>query len=210
MTNYFAKRPLSLITTTLLLSVVFSSAVQAKRGPHGADGDRGRSAEQVFEQLDSSADGLLTLDEFTANLEEKVENRFIRKDSDEDGFLSLEEATSNRRGEAPDHSDIAAEIVACVAALAEDDDRITVPDESDFVSPEDRFNAADSSSDGFISLEEAQDNALTKATEAFDTMDSDSSSDVSFDEFEAHKESRKATRQANRSCIAELEEDAVV
>ncbi|MCC2605473.1 EF-hand domain-containing protein [Planctobacterium marinum] len=210
MTKLVIKRPLAIFTTSLMLSIIFSSAVQAKRGPHGGDRDRGRSAEQVFEHLDSSGDGLLTLDEFTASLEERVANRFNRKDSDEDGFLSLEEATSNRRGEAPDHSDIAAEIVACVTTLAEDDDSITVPDESRFDSPQDRFNAADTSEDGFISLEEAQNNALSKAPESFTDMDSDSSGDINLDEFEAHQQSRKATRQAIRSCIAELEEDAVV
>lgn len=208
MTTRFTPRPLAI--ATVLVSVLFTSATYAQKGPRGGDRDRGHSLEQRFQSLDSNADEVLSLDEFTANTNEHSENRFNRKDTDEDGFLSFEEATSNRRGEATDHSDIAQAIVDCVTTLAAENDAVIIPEVTDFASPEDRFNAVDISADGFLSLEEVQDNALNKANAAFESMDIDASGDVSYEEFEAHKQQRKATRKAIRTCVNELENDSVV
>ena len=203
------KSAVATIVGTLLTTVLVTSIAQA--GPRGGDrgGVRGeRSVERAFERLDTSEDGVITLDEFTAKTEERAERRFNRQDDDEDGFVSLEEGTTNRRGEQrADYSDIAAEIVACVADLAVEDENIVVPDADRFVSPEDRFNAKDTDGDGVLSLEEAQANALDKATDKFNDMDTDSSGDISLEEFEAAKDSASATRQAIRSCIEELTED---
>ncbi|BDX05689.1 EF-hand domain-containing protein [Planctobacterium marinum] len=210
MTSKFTQRPLAIATASILVSVLFSSVTYAQKGPRSGDRERGNSLEQRFQSLDSSGDEVLSLDEFTANTSERAENKFNRKDTDEDGFLSFEEATTNRRGEATDHSEIAQDIVDCVAALTEDNDTIIVPETSDFSSPEERFNAVDTSGDGLLSLEEVQDNALNKVSSAFESMDTDASGDVSYEEFESHNQQRKATRQAIRNCINELENDSVV
>lgn len=210
MTNNQSKKTITLLTSAALVTVLLSASVYAKKNHHAGDRVRGNSVEQRFTKLDSNADEQLSLDEISDHAVARAENKFTRKDANEDGFLSLEEATSNRRGEAPDHSDIAEEIVACVATLAEDDETILVPEASDFTSPQDRFNAADSSGDGLLSLVEVQDKAQSKATSVFAEMDSDNSGDVSLSEFEAHTEQRKATRRAIRNCISELENDAFV
>lgn len=202
------KSAIATIVGTLLTTVLVTSVAQA--GPRGGDRGEGgeHSVERAFERLDTSEDGVITLDEFTAKTEERAERRFNRQDDDEDGVVSLEEGTTNRRGEQrADYSDIADEIVACVADFAVEDENIVVPDADRFVSPEDRFNAKDTDGDGVLSLEEAQANALDKATDKFDDMDTDSSGDISLEEFEAAKETGSATRQAIRSCIEELTED---
>lgn len=211
--SFFSKKSvIATVVGTVLASVVMTSVAQAQEGPRKKRGGGERSVERVFNRLDVSGDSLVTLDEFTAKTETRAERGFNRKDADEDGLLSLEEATTNRRGQTrPDYSDIADDIVACVAELAEEDDSIVVPDADSFASPEERFNAADTSGDGSLSLEEVQASALDKATNAFNNMDADSSGDVSLEEFQAAGESRRATRQAVRSCIEELEaEDDMV
>ena len=195
---------------TILTALFVSSIAQAHQGPRDRrGGDRAdraeRSVERVFERLDTSGDGVLTLDELTAKTETRAERRFNRKDTDDDGFISLEEATTNRRGETrTDYSDVADDIIACVTDLAADDDTIVVPDADRFASPEDRFNAIDTSGDGVLSLEEVQANAMSKATSAFETADSDASEDITLEEFEAARTSRRATRQAVRTCIEEV------
>lgn len=200
------KTAIATVIGTVLASVLITSVAHA--GPRG-NGER--SAERAFERLDSSEDGLITLDEFTAKTEARTERRFNRKDTDDDGFISLEEATTNRRGEErADYSDIADEIVTCVTELADEDNTIVVPDADKFSSPEDRFNAVDTSGDGVLSLEEVQTNAMDKATSAFDTMDADASGDVTLEEFEAAATSRRATRKAIRSCIEDLESEDIV
>jgi Ca2+-binding EF-hand superfamily protein len=204
------KSAIATVVGTVLASVLAASVAQAQesRGPRGG-GER--SAERLFERLDSSEDGVVTLDEFTAKTETRAERRFNRKDADDDGFISLEEATTNRRGEArEDLSDLADDIIACVTDLAAEDDNIVVPDADNFASPEERFNAVDTSGDGVLSLEEVQASAMDKATAAFDNMDSDASGDVTLEEFQAAGEKRRATRQAIRSCIEELDTDDVI
>ena len=127
------KSAITTIVGTLLTTVLVTSVAQA--GPRGGDrgGVRGEggehSVERAFERLDTSEDGVITLDEFTAKTEERAERRFNRHDDDEDGVVSLEEGTTNRRGEQrADYSDIADEIVACVADFAVEDENIVVPD----------------------------------------------------------------------------------
>lgn len=199
------KKAVIMTLVSAVIATSFIASAQAKPGKRQAN------PEAAFNRIDGSGDEVISLDEFTANSDTRTERRFARRDTDEDGFLSLEEATTNRRGNtASDNSEIADDIVACVADLAADDEQIQVPEASRFDSPETRFNAADTSGDGVLSLEEVQANALTKKTAAFESMDSDTSGDVTFDEFSTAAESRQATRRAVRSCIEELTTEEIV
>ncbi len=205
----------TVIGSLVVASLLASTAVSAQEGPRGkrggGNGDPQAHAERKFERLDTSGDAVISLDEFTANTDERAERRFNRKDADDDGFLTLEEATTGRRGRtAPDHSDIAEDIVACVAELAAEDDSIVVPDADRFQSPEDKFNSVDTSGDGMIDLAEAQAAALDKATSAHAAMDTDEDGGVTLEEFMAAGESRRATRSAVRECIDELTSDDIV
>lgn len=192
------------VTVTTLIAAPIASAKGNKRGG---------SVEAIFAKLDTSGDEVLVSSELVTMAQTRAEKRFDRKDSDDDGFVSLEEATTTRRGEVTDLSDIAEEIVACVAAEQEatGDDTIVVPSADRFQSPEDKFNEIDTSGDGMIELTEAQAAAETRATESFATMDADSDGQVTLEEFTAHKEASITTRRAIRECIKDLtEEDSVV
>ena len=169
-----------------------------------ARGKRGGSAEDAFTRLDTDLSGTLTLEELTVPAATKAENKFTRKDTDADGFLTFEEATAGR--EPVDHSDIAEDIASCVAEVKEEtgNDAIVVPDPANYQSPQERFDAKDTSGDGLVDLAEMQAAAEAKATQGFTNMDTDASDDVSLEEFTAAKESRKATRRAIKSCVEEL------
>ena len=185
------------VAAVTFLSIAFVNDAQAR-------GKRGGSPEGAFTRLDADASGSLTLDELTGPAATKAENKFNRKDTDEDGLLTFEEATSGR--EVSDYSDIAEDIATCVADIKEEtgDESIVVPDADNYMSPQDKFDAKDTSGDGVIDLSEMLAAAEEKATDAFNNLDSDASGDVSEEEFTASKESRRATRSAIRTCIDEL------
>lgn len=169
-----------------------------------ARGKRGGSPEDAFTRLDTDLSGTLTVEELTAPAATKAENKFSRKDADADGFMTFEEATAGR--EPVDYSDIAEDIATCVAEVKEEtgDESIVVPDAANYQSPQEKFDAKDTSGDGLVDLAEMQAAAEASATEKFNNLDSDANGDVSLEEFTAAKESRKATRRAIKSCIDEL------
>lgn len=192
--------------TALACTVLLTSySVAAKEGFKRPGGER--FIGKMFQHLDTSDDELLQLDELTSAALAKAEKRFERKDTDDDGFLTFEEATANR--EPVDYSDIADDIVACVADAALDNPDIMVPDADKFTSPQDKFAAVDTSGDELIDLPEAQAQALAKSTDAFDAMDTDASGDVTLEEFVAFRASVAATRRAVRECIQSLTDEAL-
>lgn len=191
-------------------SVLATPAALAERGGKrgGPKGDRGSEQRLVkmFERADENADGVLSLAEMTANVDAKAEKKLSKKDADENGSLSLTEFSTNRRGEVRDLTDIADEIVQCVTDLKaeEGNEDIVVPTADQFQSPEDRFNAIDTSGDGEIDLTELQDAGLAKATDRFNAMDADENGEVSQEEFVAAHKSSHATRKAVRQCVNEI------
>ncbi|WP_281556795.1 hypothetical protein [Thalassomonas sp. RHCl1] len=189
------------ITTATALSI--SQSIAFERGHHRGNGG--------FDRLDTNADTVLSLDEMTAAAESKAAKMLTRKDSDEDGLLSLEEFQQGRNGVIADYSDLADDIVECVAGLQEENADIVVPDADNFLSPEDKFDALDTSDDGFVDGDELAVAKVAKATERFTSLDTDEDGSVTEAEYEAAKVSRSATRQAVRECIADLsaEDEAV-
>ncbi|UAA39988.1 hypothetical protein KIH87_06455 [Paraneptunicella aestuarii] len=194
----------ALLAALTVTTLIAAPIVHAKGRGHG--GHHGANTEFAFSRLDTSGDGNVDSSELTAQALARAENMFNRKDANDDGFLSLEEATTGRRGEAPDHSDIAADIIQCVTDLKAEtgNDNIIIPDADLFQSPEDRFSAADTSGDGVLDLTEVQAKATEKATEGFALMDADSDGLVTLEEFTAHREVMHETHNAVRHCIHEL------
>lgn len=212
---------LSSLFVTTLLSANIAQAANAEQarpghgGPERGAPARGRDPEarlqRQFERLDSSGDAELSYEEFTAKLESRVSRTFARKDSDDDGLLSFEEATTNRRGERPDLSGIAQDIVDCVADLAsEEGSLIIVPDVERFASPETKFDEVDSNDDDFIDTDEALAAAALKAENAFSQMDADEDGFVSFEEFSTGKAQQKATRAAIKECIETIDSEEIL
>lgn len=207
MTSVMTKKMMTAIATVTVSALLMVPAAQARGGFFS--GDRMQSK---FDRMDTSGDGVLELTELQARKEGFAERMFNWKDTDGDGFLSLEEATTFHRGQANDYSDIAEEIVQCVAdeKAATGNDDIIVPDVSKFQSPEDRFNEADTSGDGLLDLTEVEARSEARQEEKFNDMDADADGFVTFDEFSDSYDARRATRTVIRSCINELSEDTVV
>ncbi len=158
-----------------------------------------------IDRIDTDGSGTIELQEMIDAGLAKTAKRFGKVDSDADGFISLDEYLAARRDGAVDLSIYADDIVACVQDAALEDDTIEVPDVSDFMSPEDRFNSKDTDADGFISLAEAEANATTKATTKFTNLDTDADGSVTTEELQAAKGSgRSSTRKAIKACIEEV------
>ncbi len=192
-----------IVASTAVLSISQVSAFER--------GKRGGGAS--FQRMDTNLDGTLSLDEITLPMTEKVAKMLTHKDTDEDGSISFEEYNLSRGGDSKtDLSAIADDIVQCVADVKAEtnDDNITVPSADQFLSPQARFDDIDTNIDGLLSLEELQAKATAKGSSAFDNMDADDNGEVSEDEFNTAKDSRKATRKVIRQCISEINEDAIV
>lgn len=198
----------------LVAGLASASALAQEQGLRNGDGQglleraSGRFERRInrkFERLDADGDGVLVLDELLSPALEKAEQRFDRKDADDDGFLTFEEATSGDR-EPRDLSDIAEDIAQCVADIKAEtgNENIIVPDPDNYLSPQEKFDAADTSGDGVIDLTEALTKVEAKVTEGFAETDTNDDGQVTLEEFTAKAQSRKATRRAVRSCINDL------
>ena len=193
------------ITTSLFLGLTLTfvglniSSAMAEERAGGRSGG--------FSNADTNQDGALDLDEMIAAATAKVERKFSDKDTDEDGFVTFEEFTASGRG-ALDLTEYAEDIVQCVADLKEElgSETIQVPSVDDFKSPQEKFNALDTNSDGVVELTEATDAAAAKATEKFETLDADDDGLVTQEEKKAHAEAHKGTRRAIKTCIKEVTE----
>jgi Ca2+-binding EF-hand superfamily protein len=192
----------ALFATTAILSI--SQANAFERGGHrGAGG---------FDKIDVNQDGQLSLDELTTPKMSKAERKFSQKDGDDDGLISFEEFQQTRNGTMTDLSDIANEIVQCVADTKAEtaNDDIMVPTADKFISPTEKFAATDTSGDGFISFEELQDKVIEKVAASFLVMDQDADGLVTEDEYNAAKTIKKATKSTIRQCIEELNSEDII
>lgn len=75
---------------------------------------------------------------------------------------------------------------------------------ANYQSPQDKFDAVDTSGDGLVDLAELQAKAVEKASNAFNALDADASGDLNLEEFTANRGTRKSTRRAIKTCIDEL------
>lgn len=160
-----------------------------------------------FERLDTSGDGFVDLDELLGPALRRTARRFDRKDADNSGYLSFQEYMTGRG--ARDLSDIADEIVACVADIKAEtgSDKIKVPSADQFLSPEERFDALDTDGDLMVSLDEALAAVTDKVSAGFAEADGSNDSLLSLREFKAHLASGVATRRAIRACVVEIRDE---
>jgi Ca2+-binding EF-hand superfamily protein len=52
----------------------------------------GKKLEEMFKSTDSDSDGMISLDEYLAHVEEKAGKKFSEKDTNDDGMVSMDEA----------------------------------------------------------------------------------------------------------------------
>ena len=164
-----------------------------------------------FERLDVNDDGYLDLNELLTPALAKSERVFDRKDVDDSGDLSLDEYATGRAGR--DLSDIAEEIVECVADLKEETGNplIHVPDPDAFKSPAEKFEIIDDDGNGLLGLDEVQSAVAQKVGNGFAAADTSGDSLLSLREYLRQKKTGKATRRAIRICVQELQaEDDVI
>jgi len=192
----------ALFATTAILSI--SQANAFERGGHRGVGG--------FDKIDANQDGQLSLDELTTPKMSKVAKKFDQKDSDDDGLISFDEFQQTRNGTIPDLSDIANEIVQCVADTKAEtaNDDIMVPTVDKFISPAEKFAATDTTADGFISLEELEDKIIEKVAASFLVMDQDADGIINEDEYNAAKTIKKASKSAIKECIEELNSEDII
>lgn len=215
----FSKR-LNVALISGLVAATLATPVMAERGgrgghdrpndrPHGERPDRGDRIEKVFTRIDVNENGTITLAEMTDPIPDKAAKKLARKDKDQDGLLTAEEMQKNRHGNAPDLSAIAADIVQCVSDIKETtaNDDIIVPTVASFQSAEARFDAVDTSNDGFVDITELTEAMNRKANDKFSKMDADESGDVTLEEFTSAHTSHRATKQVIRQCVREITDD---
>lgn len=192
-----------IVASTALLSI--SQANAFERG-----GKRGGG--QVFQALDVNQDSLLSLNEMLTPALARAETRLTTKDTDEDGVISFEEFIATKDGTKTDLSDIADEIVQCVADLKAEteNENIEVPSPDQFMSLDDKFAELDTSGDGFIDLTELQDRVTEKVNDKFTMKDVDQDGFLDMGEFNKRNSSKGATRRAIRHCIAEITSDDII
>ncbi len=204
------KNTTSLLLTGLIVcgATISCNAYANERNKRGADkgGDNKKARiEAKFNRLDSDQSGDLSFAETIAKQVTKIERRFNKLDSDQNAEINLDEFLASGRN-ARDLSPFAQEIVACVSAEKEDtgNEFIRVPNELDFMSPVDKFNALDSDTSLTLSLTEVTDSATERAQARFDENDSDATGAIDLDEFTHQQLSRAATRKALKDCINDI------
>ena len=182
-----------------LIALTVSGSVMAKGKFRGG-----------IERIDTDGSGTIELQEMIDASLNKVAKRFEKVDTDADGQITLEEYLAARHEGAVDLSIYADEIVACMEDAKLEDDTIEVPLASDFLSPEDRFNAKDTDADGALSLAEVEASATTKANDKFTALDADADGSITEEELQAKKEGKKSTRKAMKTCIAEVTSEDLI
>ena len=157
----------------------------------------------LLERLDSDADGVLSLDEFSERNADKAQRHFNKKDADGDAVLSMDEfsATGNHRRRPNLDSLDTDTLDLCVQEIL----GYGLPQRPD---SETVFAAADANSDGSVDLDEFLLAGDVRAQERFAEIDSDADAQLTSDEIDAHQADRHEERDAHRTCVGEqLDED---
>lgn len=201
--SLITKRTALTVTSIAIAAILVANSAQARE--RGARGERVDRVTKQFERLDTNDDGVLSLDELTVPALAKAEKKLARKDADEDGFLTYEEVIAGRQ-EPVDLTEFAEEIAQCVADLKAEtgNENIADLDPADYVSPQQKFDNADTNGDALLDLAELQAVATEKAATKFANLDTDENGEISLEEFTAGRTSRSATRRAIKACKDEI------
>ncbi|MEH6593350.1 MAG: EF-hand domain-containing protein [Halioglobus sp.] len=178
----------------------------ARGGEEGRQGHSETARMTLLERLDSNADGVLSLDEFSEQHAASAQRHFDKKDADNDELLSLEEFSStskHRRHPSLDGLDTSALNSCLEDALGSD-----IPTRPD---ADAAFTAADINQDNAVDLDEFLAAGYGRAEQRFSDIDRDSDGQLGSEEVGAYQILRQAQRDAHRVCVAEqLDEDSLL
>jgi hypothetical protein len=199
-----------LLTTTAGLTLICAALIStqgfARGGEDGRRGHAGDSRMTLLERLDSNADDVLSLDEFSNQNAEKAQRHFDKMDANGDALLSSEEFSgSGKRRHHPklDTLDTSA-LDQCLQEIL----GYELPARPDH---ESRFAAADITDDGSVDLDEFLVAGELRAEERFAVIDGDGDGQLTGDEIDAFEALRKEQRDAHRTCVGEqLDEDRLL
>jgi len=159
------------------------------------------SPDRIFNKLDSDEDGVVNLAEFLAPIGKKAEKKFNRKDTDNDSFISLDEFIAKDRTSNDGNFDIDRDAIrACVAV--ELGVELPMKPES-----EERFDALDTKSDGFLDLDEVIAERTDRATEKFNELDANNDGGITTDELEIALKKKHEIRYIRRTCVEQQKDE---
>lgn len=124
---------------------------------------------------DTDQDGMITLDEFKAMHNARVEAQFARLDTDADGYISAEE-------------------MAAAPRRSRDQGGRRGPHKER--NPEKAFERLDADGSGGLSLQELEGKRFAPDSDAFFAADSDGSGELDMNELHAMKKANRSERRA--------------
>lgn len=177
-----------LLVISILLAGTTMAGVGFAQPNHRQAGDRPRVN---LRNVDTDSDGLISQLEFTKPRTEHLDRKFERRDRDNDALLSREELDGRRR-----HRGAPMEVETLNACVAAKGGETTQTSEQT-----DRFAAADTDDDDFLSYQEFSMLLEQRAVTLFRRIDANSDDQLTTDELSARKEDRGIQRGIVRGCI---------
>ena len=215
---------LYLSLTALMALLIIGAVGYAQFG-----GGRGGNPELRFSNFDLDGDGKLNFDEFVAGHESRKANRaqrrFERADTNDDGYIQHEEAQAmcdrrqGRRGNNPPPQDMFDEIDVNGDGKLNFDEFEAGHENRRANRAQRKFERADENGDGYIQHEEALAMRAQRKgrrgnnpppPDMFNQRDANGDGKLSFDEFEAGCETRRANRVQERFQRADSNGDGYV
>lgn len=157
---------------------------------------RRRSQGPSVAQLDTNDDGVISLEEFLARIEDRPEQLLDRRDENGDGLLSREELEPREGPRRPDMDR------AAVQACMQDEH----PEFAGFAGIEERFDTLDSNDDSLLDADELAAGRLAQAEERFARLDADADGQLTPEELRAGRPDRRAMGRDLRDCIRDSAE----
>ncbi|MFT4519725.1 MAG: Ca2+-binding EF-hand superfamily protein [Halioglobus sp.] len=197
-------------TTAASLALVGASIISVEAFARGSEGGRydhsNDDRRTLLERMDSNADGVLSLIEFSERNADRALRHFNRNDADGDTFLSPEEFSASDKHQR--HSKPGGLDTDSLQLCIEETLGYELPERPN---SEAAFAATDVNSDGAVDMDEFLAAGDLRAEERFADINNDGNEQLTSDEIDAYQGLRHEQREAHRSCVGEqLDEDSLL